>query len=136
MSRHWREPATPATLETRFRYFVEVCRFTFEFRDLEAARKYLEFFRAKVRPSSRKDVRDIVRREMQGIAETARARGSKITEPYGQSVPHRKRDWHKFIRAERGVIQTPFERLPMYLLKDKNRLRVVNALESALEAWG
>jgi hypothetical protein len=135
VSRHWTTPCSKATLETRFRYFVEVCRFTFEFFDLEDARRYLEFFRAKVRPSSRKNVREIVSQEMQNIARAARTRGEHITIPYGQLVPRVKRVWRTFIRAERGVIQSRFERLPMYLLKDKNRLRVVKALEAALEAW-
>jgi hypothetical protein len=135
MSRHWKEPVTKASLETRFRYFLEVCRFRFEFFDLADVHAYLQFFKAKVRPSSRMDVREIVKGEMQDFAAKARARGEAITVPYGQIVPRVRREWRRFIRAERGVIQSRFERLPMYLLKEKNRLRVVKALETALEDW-
>jgi hypothetical protein len=120
------------TLETRVRYFVEVCRFTFRFNTLEEIRRYLEFFRSKVRPSSRIVVRDVVQRQMTAIADDARARGVRITKPYGHQAPERRWWLRQFIRAERDSVQTPFERLPMYLLKDKNRLRVVRALETAL----
>jgi hypothetical protein len=114
---------------------VEVCRFTFEFFDLEDLGAYLKFFRARTRPSSRIDVREKVRQELKSIAAKARDTGTKIDQPYGHTAPGMGRDWRRFIRAERGVIQTRFERLPMYLLKDKNRVRVVNALELALKEF-
>ncbi|NJK45235.1 MAG: hypothetical protein HC933_14010 [Pleurocapsa sp. SU_196_0] len=135
MSRHWKTPQSNATLETRCRYFVEVCRFTFEFFNLEDLGAYLKFFRAKTRPSSRIDVREKVRQELKSIAAKARGSGVTIDQPYGHLAPGIRRDWRRFVRAERDMIQTRFERLPMYLLKDKNRVRVVHALELALREF-
>lgn len=135
MSRHWVRPETNATFETRVRYFVEVCRFTFQFQTLNRVQEYLEFFSAKTHPSSRRDVRAQVREDLQDIADRARSRGVVITEPYGHIAASMRRDLRRFIRSERGVIQSEFERLPMYLLKNKNRLRIVKALETALNVW-
>ncbi len=128
-------PVSNATLETRVRYFVEVCRFTFQFSGLGEVGAYLEFFNAKTRPSTRINVRELVKQKMQEIALDARARGIPIAKPYGYQAPERRWWTRQFMHSERDVIQTPFERLPMYLLKDKNRLRVVQALAAALKAW-
>ena len=117
------------------RYFVEVCRFTFQFSGLEQVGAYLEYFNAKTRPSSRWDVQSQVKEDLQAIADRARSTGVTIIAPYGHIAAGMRRDLRRFIRSERGVIQRPFERLPMYLLKDKNRLRVVQALAAALKAW-
>jgi hypothetical protein len=116
------------TLETRVRYFVEVCRFTFSFATLEEVKRYLEFFRLKVRPSTPWNIRD-------GMDAWLRERALERGHPVGELARTYRTTRYNFRRAERYYVQTPFERLPMYLLETKNRLRVVKALEAALGAW-
>jgi hypothetical protein len=61
----WPVPGVPerdrwrtASLQTHTVYFVRVCSFTFEFHSIQQIEECLSFFAQKIRPSSRRDVRD------------------------------------------------------------------------------
>jgi hypothetical protein len=82
---------------------VQVASFTFRFGTIKQLRECIEYYKQKTHPSSR-------------IA------ASTIAEELGQ-------DW----REQRGwEVERWFERLPMYLLEEPKRQKVLKALSEAL----
>ena len=107
MSRISREPITwldgTASLIPRTVIVVEVASFTFRFRDIKQLRECIEYYGSKTRPSSR-------------------VPATKLAADLGD-------DW----REQRGwEIERWFERLPMYLLEEPKRQKVLKALNKAL----
>jgi len=83
---------------------VKVVSFTFGFRDVDQLRAYIDYFSQKTRPSSRVP---------------ARVLAGELGE-----------DW----REQRGwEVERWFERLPMYLLEEPKRQKVLKALTKALQ---
>ena len=108
MARISKEPRTmhdgKASLLRRDVIIVRVVSFTFRFTTIEELRECIKFYQQKTRPSSRV------------AAKTYEAE-------FGQ-------DW----RSLRGWdIERWFERLPMYLLEEPKRQKVLKALCKALE---
>lgn len=107
MARIWKEPLTingTSNLKPEFVILVRVASFTFSFESVEQLRECIKYYEKKTHPSSRIP------------AET-------IAAELGE-------DW----RATRGWdVERWFERLPMYLLEEPKRQRVVKALREALQ---
>ncbi len=94
-----------ASLTPRHVIVVKVASFTFRFQTVEQLRDCIHYYQQKTRPSSRIPAK-------------------KIAADLGQ-------DW----RTLRGWdIERWFERLPMYLLEEPKRQKVIKALSKALEA--
>jgi hypothetical protein len=92
-----------ANLEPRHVIVVRVASFAFRFENVEQLRECLKYYERKTRPTSRI---------------TARSLAADLGE-----------DW----RAQRGwEVERWFERLPMYLLEEPKRQKVVKALSKAL----
>ncbi|HEX7730937.1 MAG TPA: hypothetical protein VF392_18035 [Terracidiphilus sp.] len=82
---------------------VEVASFTFRFIDANQLRQCLAYYQEKIHPSSR-------------------VSATKLASELGE-------DW----REQRGwEVERWFERLPMYLLEEPKRLKVIKALTRAL----
>jgi hypothetical protein len=108
MARISKEPITwldgTASLIPRHVIVVSVASFTFRFGSIGQLRECIEYYRKKTRPSSR-------------IA------AKKLARDLGE-------DW----REQRGwEVERWFERLPMYLLEEPKRQKVLKALSKALE---
>jgi hypothetical protein len=108
MARIYKEPVTQsnglASLVPKHVIVVRVASFTFRFGSVAQLRKCIEYYQQKIHPSSR-----VVAIELE------RQLGA---------------DW----REQRGwEVERWFERLPMYLLEEPKRKKVVKALENALE---
>jgi hypothetical protein len=92
-----------ASLIPREVIVVRVASFTFRFKTIEQLQECIEYYQQKTRPSSR-------------------VRGKTIAAQLGE-------DWRK----RRGwEVERWFERLPMYLLEEPKRQRVLKALSKAL----
>lgn len=107
MTRIWKKPlVTPGNenLKPRYVILVRVASFTFRFENVEQLRECTKYFEQKTHPSSRI------------LAKTLAAELGE--------------DW----RALRGwEVERWFERLPMYLLEEPKRQKVVKALREALD---
>ena len=105
MARIWKEHAgtlTPTNLIPREIVFVRVASFTFRFQSEQQLRECLQFFEKKVHPSSRLPAEIIA----------------------ADIGP----DWRELRSWE---VERWFERLPMYLLEEPKRQKVVKALSRA-----
>jgi len=91
-------PQLPTSLKPKEVLYVKVCSFTFAFHSLAQLEGCLEYYRQRIRPTSR------------------------IPEVQLGGSDH----WE---------CQRWFERLPMYLLEEPKRKRVVAALQLALKQW-
>ncbi len=92
-----------ASLLPRHVIVVRVASFTFRFSTLEEFRECLQYYERKIHPSSR-------------------VAAGKIAADIGE-------DW----RTQRGwEVERWFERLPMYLLEEPKRQKVIKALSKAL----
>jgi len=108
MARISKEPITwldgTASLLPRHVIVVRVASFTFRFGSIEQLRECLHYYEKKIQPSSR-------------------VAAKKIAADIGE-------DW----RTQRGwEVERWFERLPMYLLEEPKRQKVLKALSRALE---
>ena len=114
MSRNWKTAANENALVPDWTYHVEVCSFTFYFRSLEEVEEYLAYYRQKIPPSSA----DSAEREKRFHVKTAT--GGYFN--WSNSGDH----WER---------QSRFDELPLYLREEPKRLKVVKALERALQQW-
>jgi hypothetical protein len=107
MARIWKEPFTKlngtASLMPRDVILVSVASFTFRFASVEQIRECLSYYTQKTHC-------------------TSRISASALAEDLGE-------DW----KDQRGwEVERWFERLPMYLLEEPKRLKVVKALSRAM----
>jgi hypothetical protein len=93
-----------ASLTPRHVIVVRVASFAFRFRNIEQLRECIEYYRQKTRPSNRVAAKTIA---------------SQLGE-----------DWRALRSWE---VERWFERLPMYLLEEPKRQKVLKALDKALE---
>jgi len=107
MARIYKEPVTQwnglASLMPKHVIVVQVASFTFRFGSVAQLRKCIEYYQQKIHPGSRV-----------AAIELERQLGA---------------DW----REQRWETERWFERLPMYLLEEPKRKKVVKALVNALE---
>ena len=106
MSRIWKEPLVThgnENLKPRSVILVRVASFTFRFGSVEQLRECIKYYEQKTHPSSR-------------IA--ARTLAADLGE-----------DWRELRSWD---VERWFERLPMYLLEEPKRQKVVKALHEAL----
>lgn len=110
MSRHWIESETGT-------FHVYVCQFTFKFDTTEEIKQAIDFYRQKVRPSSRLPTPE-------WVSEEARR------DPTG----HRSAIT-RLIRSHHFEYQRWYERVPLRLQQEGKRQKVVSALERALREF-
>ena len=112
MSRHYKFAKSENALMPDWTYTIEVCSFTFEFRSLADVEEYLDYYRQKIHPSSADGA------ERKFFVKTAF--GGYLTSN------HAGDHWDR---------NTRFNLLPLYLREEPKRLKVVKALERALQQW-
>jgi hypothetical protein len=108
MARFQKQQSNSDTLQPTWKYYVDVCSFTFVFSSRAQIEEYLAHFRCKIHPSSAD----------------------------GADRPHEYNDeegrfigWNPGDHWER---QSRFNELPLYLFEEPKRLKVIKALERAL----
>ncbi|MBW3637930.1 MAG: hypothetical protein KY445_15920 [Armatimonadetes bacterium] len=110
MARFWKTDVSNSVnpLVPDWRYFVEVCSFTFHFRSVEHIEQYLAHFSRKIHPSS--------------------ADGAHTKRPDSDW-----RDWNSPVAHwER---QSRFDELPLWLFEEPKRQKVVKALQRAIKEF-
>lgn len=116
MARFWKTDAEGRVnpLVPDWVYFVEVSGFTFSFRSLEHIEEYLEHFSLKIHPTS--------------------ADGADRPLAYFSKDNNGNESW-EYSCGSHWERQSRFDELPLWLFEEPKRLKVVKALQRAIEKF-